>query len=905
MALLWILLSDLALEWVIKNPLLLSTFQTIKGFLFVTITGSLLYLLIQVSNKKIYSEKQQIENALEAANMAVWSVDIKTGKIVPSKKDYELFGFKNTPSAWSVEIFLNSIHPDDKEKVRQSYENSIENEAPYNTEYRVLWPDESIHWMQSRGTIKKDKKGEPAQLIGVVADVTERKKLEEDYRREKELFERIFDASLLMIDVFDPEVNYIRVNRAFEEIMGWTKEELPNLDLMESAYPDEKIRKKALYEMEKADGTWHEYVVRTKNNEKRIQRWANIKLSNDVKIGLGLDITEEKKLEKKLEKESIELQKTKERYQKAEQIANIGHWQRNIKTDEAIWSDGYYKVIEVDKNSDRTSFEDLLEMIHPDDRDSFQKAFNNALKTGFFNFQYRLQKQKSGKIGYYHSLGEVEYNKQGEAWYISGTLHDITELKKAEQNIQKEKRRFELVANSSSDVIWDYDISNDKVWWSEGFEEYFGYKIKNLPKDISSWSNYIHPDDLNRLTKSLNSSLESNDNYWREEYRFICADGSIAFVIDYGTIIRNENGEAIQMVGTINDVTDKKRAKERLMESEKKYRQLFKQIPHPMWIYDLDSLKFVEVNEAAVHHYGYNEEEFLAMTIADIRPKKDVETLLKVVNEHIESNKASYSNDWIHLKKDGSKINVAISSSNIKLEKKQYRIVLAIDITKQKKAEERVIASLVEGENRERKRLSQELHDGLGQYLAAANMNLDAMKDSITGLSELKHQQFLKGINFLKHAIIETRSISHNLMPRAVDDYGLPLALEALIDNYQNSTDITYFYYQNLGDTKLSNEIAINLYRIVQEALSNAIKHAEANKINVQLIKDDLELILTIDDNGKGFDITAPEFKKGLGLKTMKTRTDALSGVLDVETKPGKGTLLNVIIPIGTSVNKK
>ncbi len=214
-----------------------------------------------------------------------------------------------------------------------------------------------------------------------------------------------------------------------------------------------------------------------------------------------------------------------------------------------------------------------------------------------------------------------------------------------------------------------------------------------------------------------------------------------------------------------------------------------------------------------------------------------------------------------------------------------------------------VLASIVEGENKERARIAQELHDGLGQYLAAANMNFDSVKSSIENLTEKKQNQFKTGLNLLKNAIAETGQISRNLMPRVVDDYGLALAIESLVDSYQNSSSISLDYFHNIEGLDLPREVQFNLYRIAQEGLSNAIKYADATKINVQLIKDELDLILTIDDNGIGFDVNDEDFKVGLGFQTIKTRTGALGGNFELDSKPNRGTFLNVVVPINNNTS--
>ena len=316
-----------------------------------------------------------------------------------------------------------------------------------------------------------------------------------------------------------------------------------------------------------------------------------------------------------------------------------------------------------------------------------------------------------------------------------------------------------------------------------------------------------------------------------------------------------------------------------------------------MWIYDPVNFKIIEVNDAAIKHYGYSRKEFYGMTLLDIRPKEDRKAFLKTVKQHVSDN-VTETTEWKHIKKNGSVINVKVTGSSINYFGNNYRLVLINDITEQKKAEEMVLASLVEGENKERSRIAQELHDGLGQYLAAANMNLNSVKDEADALSDRKKEQLENGLNLLQYAVTETAQISRNLLPRVVDDYGLALAVQSLVENYKNTPGVKVTYYHNIENLELGRELQFNLYRITQEGLSNAIKYAKASEINIQLIKDELDLILSIDDNGIGFDVDAEDFEPGLGLQTIKTRAGALGGTFEFDSKPNRGTFLSVVVPI-------
>ncbi|MDX1639173.1 MAG: PAS domain S-box protein, partial [Balneolaceae bacterium] len=160
---------------------------------------------------------------------------------------------------------------------------------------------------------------------------------------------------------------------------------------------------------------------------------------------------------------------------------------------------------------------------------------------------------------------------------------------------------------------------------------------------------------------------------------------------------------------------------------------------------NVNTLEFVEVNRAAVEHYGYSEEEFLSMTIADIRPDEDVEKLVQAIENN--KNEAIYGEEWRHVTSQGNRIAVRISATDIVYEGKPgYRLVLANDITELKQAKKKIINSFIEGEERERARIARELHDGIGQYLSAAHMNLEAVKDDLQQLPEKRGKQYAGGL---------------------------------------------------------------------------------------------------------------------------------------------------------------
>jgi signal transduction histidine kinase len=166
-------------------------------------------------------------------------------------------------------------------------------------------------------------------------------------------------------------------------------------------------------------------------------------------------------------------------------------------------------------------------------------------------------------------------------------------------------------------------------------------------------------------------------------------------------------------------------------------------------------------------------------------------------------------------------------------------------------------------------------------------------------MGEKNAERFANGLRFLKNAIEESRNIAHNLMPKAIEDFGLVLSLHSLFNQIEKTSGLKIDFFQNMGDEmRLDKQIELNLYRITQEALNNVLKHAGATEVFVQLILHPAEIIFTFEDNGKGFDkLNANTSKKGIGLKNIANRAIAMSGHADIDSSIGQGTTITIVIP--------
>jgi signal transduction histidine kinase len=226
----------------------------------------------------------------------------------------------------------------------------------------------------------------------------------------------------------------------------------------------------------------------------------------------------------------------------------------------------------------------------------------------------------------------------------------------------------------------------------------------------------------------------------------------------------------------------------------------------------------------------------------------------------------------------------------ILMKNQKQKAVLSVQRIKELEQEKKITAtnSLLEGETKERARLSRDLHDGLGGMLSVARLKISTMKGNLT-IPEENVATLNTAIDLLDNSIKELRRVAHNLMPESLMKYGLNAALT---DFCRSAGKVTYHFF---GEDKRQDEkLEIAAYRIVNELVNNAIKHSQAENINVQLITDENRLHIIVEDDGRGFDLKSVEANGGTGLRNIRSRVTSFGGKIEMITAPGQGTEVNV-----------
>jgi len=206
--------------------------------------------------------------------------------------------------------------------------------------------------------------------------------------------------------------------------------------------------------------------------------------------------------------------------------------------------------------------------------------------------------------------------------------------------------------------------------------------------------------------------------------------------------------------------------------------------------------------------------------------------------------------------------------------------------------------AILEAEEKERRRIAQDLHDGVGQLLSAAKLNLSNLESKITTQTEEQKLAIQNALSLVDDSVKEVRAVSHNMMPNTLIKLGLASAVREFITKLGKAPTLKVDLEIVGLDTRLDNQVETVLYRVIQEIVNNIIKHAKASQISMQLIRHETELNIMIEDNGVGFDTNQLDDFEGIGLKGIKTRIEFLNGSVHFDSSIGRGTTVIIDIPL-------
>jgi PAS domain S-box-containing protein len=474
---------------------------------------------------------------------------------------------------------------------------------------------------------------------------------------------------------------------------------------------------------------------------------------------------------------------------------------------------------------------------------------------------------------------------------------DLSERKATEEAMQLQS---EITRNLSEGVVLIRAEDNKIVYTNAQFDSMFGYSTDELQGQPFSILVADHEQRDDNMPEFINSVLVNEGN-WSGEVMNQHKNGHTFWSwVSITSFHHPSNGTV--WVGVLRNIENRKKIEAEL-EQEKIKAQMYLDVAGSIFVVIEKDRSISLINQKGCEMLGYPEEEVLGKDwFAHFLPEHKRQKVAEIFDQAMQgdSRPLEYFVNPIVTRHQGERLiewhNTIIYDED---GKPTAGLSSGIDITEKTQAEHAMTQALIEGQELERKRIAKELHDGLGQSLTAIRLHLGALESDLQQFS-VKNQSSLDKLKFiLQSTVQEVKSISRDLMPSILQDYGLVKAVEFLCQTIDDANEIQVEFQHYGMEFSLDQTQTVGLYRVAQELINNAVKHSGAQRVNVQLIGHDQSVVLLVEDDGKGFDTKSPaNTHPTFGLKNIQTRVKSLAGILEIDSRPGVGTFATVEIPV-------
>jgi PAS domain S-box-containing protein len=829
--------------------------------------------IIDITERKkieleLVESNTRLDMALEAARAGVWEWDVKNNINTWSDEAWVLYGLEKNCAEPSFDLWVSTIHPDDRESAIDSVRNASGKGKELYVEYRVNHPDGSIHWLMSRGKPQLNNKSRKVRYIGTVIDITERKTIELALEQSKKRMTFALDATNSGVWEWDVIVDNVT----------WTDSVWRLYDLEpDSKKTTHKLCETNIHPLDK-DITF-EKVMSAANHEKPINieyrvchkdgsvHWL---LCRGVPfytkegrmrsyIGTVTDITDRKEL-------LNDLMDSKMRLSQALEAARAGVWEWNLKTGENIWSTETWPLYGLDwRNGEIPSFDLWKSTVHHEDREQTVQAVTRASKAKTELYvEYRVE-HPDGSVHWLMSRGRPLYNNHGKVDRYLGTVIDITNRKKIEEELQKNREKLDFILKKSHVGVWDLNLQNYHVERSAEHAHIFGDDYEQSAWSLERFLNHVAPEDRARIQSLITSSILKKESY-TFECRIYRPNGEMRWIWVTGTCQPDVNDNSMHVLGIVQDITEQKKAEAAVRANESKFRNIFDHSPVAIGIGDVDKGILYDVNNAMLELFGLDREEIIGRSISEvgiIMNHEDDEQIMRELNGCRKIINAPFH----FRKKSGEILNILFSAEYITINDRQALLVMMTDITLQEVQQmsieklEQAVAERTGQLNEEVNRLHSFLSMITHEYrtpLAIIRGNLDLIElknkrcDCVNPVETGKiHRAIDRLVDLMEESIHESR-VLESRTEIAFKAFRISQVIDTQLESFKSLwADIPVIYSNSLENSRISGDFT-QFGLAIYNLLDNARKYSPPESpIELECRQDGHEAVIMIRNLGK------------------------------------------------------
>ncbi|WP_340104537.1 PAS domain S-box protein [Rhodohalobacter sp. 8-1] len=810
-----------------------------------------------LQKKELEQRNAYIDATINNLPIGVGTHDLKSGIITFSNsKLEEIYGWPKD-SFQTIEDFFENVYPD--EEYRKHIKQRVLNDIASGDPERMQWNGIEITTRDGRKKIVNAKNiplFEQDLMISTVVDVTAEKESEKERIR---LLESISDAYFAL----NSSWQFTYVNKEAERVLNRRSSEMVGQNMWEvfADLKETEIHKIYQNVFESQIPTSTEFFYKPLNT------WFDISIypNNGGLSVFFRDINEKIERETRLRDLSLVASKT---------------------TDSVIITDAEERITWVNDAFTKLSGYSLDECKGQVPGDFLQGPKTNSgakrrLKKGIEKKvsvdEVILNYSKDGKSYWLEINIDPIFNENGECTHFIAIQRNVTEKVEREEKLRKTVERYDTVSKATSDTIWDFDLSEDKMHYNNNIYTMFGYKFEEVSHLASWWRSKIHPNDQLYISQELRNAISFGKDRFQMEYRFRCADGSYKHIYDRAFLIKGENGDPVRMIGAMQDIT-------KMVEEQEQMKLLQSVITNTnesVVITEAETMdqsggKIVYVNDAFTSMTGYSEEEVLGQTTDFLLgPKSDPE-LCNQLRSSLGSQKASEI-EFINYKKCGEEF--WVHTSGVPVENRDgvcsCWVFISRDITDQKEQEEKILSSLKEKET-----LLAEIHHRVKNNLAVVS-SLMELQVMYSNDNELQGQLMSSVMRIKSMATIHEQLYQSNSFSKLQFSDGLKRLVNSVVGTLQSDVEIMLTY--DLDDVELSINQGIPCSLLVNEIITNILKHSykgrASGNINICLRDSGEAIHLEIEDDGNGLPDGFEEMDTtSMGIQLIDLLTQQLKG---------------------------
>jgi PAS domain S-box-containing protein len=756
----------------------------------------------------------------------------------------------------------------------------------------------------------RDERGEVTLLIPEGRDITETKRAEESLILSEARFRALIESAPEAIVVLDAERGcFADFNENACELFDTSADAIRPIgpvELSPAYQPDGRPSKEAA----------REYIAQAVAGARPVFEWTHrtagghefpcevrlVRLPDGGRIlirGSITDISERKRAQETL-------RQSEERYRLLTEHARVVLWECNPDTFVFSHVSRFAEQLLGFPRDEWYASGFWAAHIHPEDREgAVAYCLRCTQAKQDHRFEYRMVRA-DGQIVWVDDVVKVVIER-GTVVSMRGVLLDISMRKQAEEALRQSEERYRLIVENQTEFIVKWLPDGTRTFVNESYCRCFGISEDECVG--TSFLPLVGPDFRTAILRKI-ASLTPENPEATDEHLLLVAGGETRWQqwTDRGTF--DAQGRLIEILSTGRDISERKRVEEALRESEERFRSAFDFAAIGMALVAPDG-RWLKVNRSLCDIVGYTEKELLARDFQSITHPEDLDTDLGFVRQMLDGSIPYYHMEKRYFHKQGGLVWILLSVSLLRDRRGEplYFIAQIQDITERKRAVETLQGynlrlkalshQILETQETERRRIARELHDEVGQMLTTIGLRLHQLKD-VCGPEA--HSALNQDISFVNRTIEQVRELSLNLRPPMLDVLGLEAALRWYAENQRQRTGLDVQLVGHLEGPRLDPDLEIACFRVVQEAVTNVVRHAHAKRVRIELQEEDSKLHLVIHDDGIGFDVAAKRECAGrgrtFGVLAMQERVELLAGQFEVESAPGAGTSIRASFPL-------